>query len=296
MMYCASCGIAELDDVKLMDCDGCDLVRYCSDACQQDHRPEHEAKCKKRASELRDEILFKQPESTHLGDCPICCVPLAIEEEKVASLSCCSKVVCNGCAIAEFVRQRGQNRQYTSCPFCRCQLSQSQIDEETKKNLMKRVAANDPAALGKMGCMMRCDEGDYDEAFKYYTMAAELGDAMSHYNLSVMYKKGLGVEKDEKKKIYHLEEAAIAGHPEARHALASCEEDNGEIERAVKHLIIAANLGLEDAIKELKECYKRELVSKEDFAAALRGHHAAVKAMKSPQREAVEKIMYGQNR
>ena len=25
---CASCGIAEIDDIKLKDCDGCDLVKY----------------------------------------------------------------------------------------------------------------------------------------------------------------------------------------------------------------------------------------------------------------------------
>ena len=37
-MCCASCGIAEVDDIKLMDCDACDLVPYCSDECKADHR------------------------------------------------------------------------------------------------------------------------------------------------------------------------------------------------------------------------------------------------------------------
>ena len=55
--------ISELDDVKLIDCADCKSVRYCSDNCREDHRLEHEAKCKERAAELRDEILFKQPES-----------------------------------------------------------------------------------------------------------------------------------------------------------------------------------------------------------------------------------------
>ena len=45
---CASCGIAENDDVKLKECDGCDLVRYCSDECQRDHKSEHEEDCKER--------------------------------------------------------------------------------------------------------------------------------------------------------------------------------------------------------------------------------------------------------
>ena len=39
---CASCGIAAVDDVKLKRCnDGCDLVKYCSDKCQELHREQH---------------------------------------------------------------------------------------------------------------------------------------------------------------------------------------------------------------------------------------------------------------
>ena len=91
---CASCGIAEIDDIKLKDCDGCDLVRYCSDECQQDHKSEHEEACKKRAAELRDELLFKQPESSHFGDCPICCLPMPLDMAKSTMKGCCSKVQC----------------------------------------------------------------------------------------------------------------------------------------------------------------------------------------------------------
>jgi hypothetical protein len=54
----------------------------------------------------------------------------------------------------------------------------------------------------------------------------------------------------------------------------------------VKHFIIAANLGHDDSIQRLKDCFMGGAVSKEDFAAALRAHQAAVNATKSPQREA----------
>jgi TPR repeat protein len=155
---------------------------------------------------------------------------------------------------------------------------------------MKRVAANDPDAVCKMGTR-HYDEGDFDGALKYWERAADLGNVNSHYHLSRMYSEGEGVEKDEKKKIFHLEEAAILGHPYARYNLACYEVRSGQIERSVKHLIIAANLGVDQSINGLKQMYKDGLVSKEDFAAALRGHHAAVNATKSPQREAAQKYL-----
>lgn len=79
-MRCASCGTAAAaHDIQLKKCAACHLVRYCSVSCQRDHRPQHKRECKKRAAELRDELLLKQPESSYLGDCPICCLPLSID-------------------------------------------------------------------------------------------------------------------------------------------------------------------------------------------------------------------------
>jgi TPR repeat protein len=104
-----------------------------------------------------------------------------------------------------------------------------------------------------------------------------------------LYHNGEGVEKDEKKKVYHLEEAAIGGDPYARYLLASNECRNERIDRAVKHWLIAAKLGYDGSLKPLKQCYAAGVVSKEEFAAALRAHQAAVDATKSPQREAAMK-------
>ena len=283
---CASCGIAEVDDIKLVPCDDCDIVNYCSDECQRYHRSEHELECKERATELRDELLFKQPEGTHFGDCPICCLPFPLDPLKSRMQTCCSKAICIGCAYSSIVRHWEEKRLRT-CPFCRHIVPDTQ--EEADRRLMKRVEANDPAAIRKMGGK-HFDEGDYDGAFKYWTKAAELGNVEAHYELSIMYRDEECVEKDEKKEIYHLEEAAIGGHASARQNLGVYEERNGRIDRTVKHLIIAANLGLDSAMKGLKECYKDGIVSKDDFAAALRGHYAAVEATKSPEREAAAKF------
>jgi len=115
-----------------------------------------------------------------------------------------------------------------------------------------------------------------------------LGHAEAHYQLADLYRNGLGVEKDRGREIHHLEEAAIGGHPNARYNLGWEEEESGNIERAVKHWIISANLGDDDSIKPLMKYFKEGFVSKEDLAATLRAHQAVVDATKSPQREAAD--------
>ena len=114
MMCCASCGKSELDDIRLKPCDDCNSVCYCSDSCRHDHRPEHELKCKEyqeahKAAALCDEILFRQPESRHLGDCPICFLPLPVDLMQSIYYSCCSKMICNGCGHAHKLHQLQEN-------------------------------------------------------------------------------------------------------------------------------------------------------------------------------------------
>eukprot|EP00985_Skeletonema_marinoi_P029504 scaffold28035_cov211-Skeletonema_marinoi.AAC.7 len=284
--FCASCGIAEVDDIKLTTCDAnCKLVRYCSIACQREHRLQHKEECKKRVAELRDELLFAQPKSSHYGDCPICFLPLAINGRSNVLMSCCSKAICDGCSYANKIRGRRESLEQI-CPFCRHPVPAT--DAEIDANRMKRVEANDPIALRRVG--IRCyDEGDYGSACEYLTKAAGLGDAVAHYYLAVMYWEGKGVEKDEQMAVYHVEEAAIAGDPEARIILGAIEWNEGSKERAMKHYIIAAKLGDDDAVGKLKKGYLEGVLSKEDFASALRAHQAAVDATKSPHRDAAEK-------
>eukprot|EP00985_Skeletonema_marinoi_P021561 scaffold13283_cov71-Skeletonema_marinoi.AAC.2 len=262
---CASCGIAKVDEVKLM--------------------PQHKEACVKRVADLRDELLFKQPESTHRGDCPICMIPLSLDATKSRLMTCCSKIICIGCDYTSQVREAKASLN-SSCSFCRQPLPNH--NGRLAKYRMKRIEANDPVALCQHG-LTQDKKGDYSVAFEYYTKAAQLGDAEAHYQLAVLYQNGHGVEKDRGKEIHHLEEAAIGGHPDARYNLGCDEEDeSGNIERAVKHWIISANLGDDGSIKELMEKFKEGFVSKDDLAGALRAHQAAVDATRSPQRDAAE--------
>ena len=283
---CASCGIAEIDDIKLVPCDGCDLVKYCSDECKRDHKSEHKEECKTRAAELRDELLFKQPESTHKGDCPICMVPLPIHGNKSVIYCCCSKLICYGCVVANTQRNM-EMRLPHSCPFCR--ESTFITDEEQDKLEMKRIEMNDPVAICKEGGK-QYDKGEYRSAFEYWTKAAVLGEIEAHYRLSHLYREGKGVEKDEGKEIFHMEEAAIGGHPNARHNLGAHEWKQRNVERAVKHWVIAARQGNDNSMKTLLDFFKEGYLNKDDLAATLRAHKAAADATKSKLRDFAEKV------
>ena len=283
---CAGCGVKEDDDIKLKDCTACRIAKYCGVKCQKKHWPKHKEECKKRAAELRDEILFRLPESTHHDDCPICCLPLSIDTQKYGLYSCCCKRICNGCVYANEIREK-EGRFQHKCPFCRHPVPDS--DEKVKSNYMKRVEANDPEAMIQMSVHYN-NKGDYKKAFEFLTKAAKLGSMDAHFNLSRLYHDGQGVEKNKKKEFYHLEEAAIGGHPHARHNLGRVEESHGKMDRAVKHWIIAANMGCDKSLKKLTQLYRDRIISEEVFGTVLRGHKAAVDATKSPQRAVAEAV------
>ena len=125
-----------------------------------DHRPKHKRACKERVAELRDEILFRQPVSSHLGDCPICCLPLPLDIKQSIMHTCCSKLICEGCVLANFFKLN------SACPFCRSSVKKM----DTNKTRMKRAEVNDPVALREIG-VINYREGDYETANEYWTKA-----------------------------------------------------------------------------------------------------------------------------
>lgn len=271
---CANCGVAEIDDVKLEECGGCDLVKYCGDECREEHREQHSEECKHYRR------LFTQPDETYLGECPLCFLPM-LDTTETRFYTCCSQIICLGCIYANSLSNNWDIEKAGRCPFCRESVNDH---EKYKKRQKERIKANDPAALREMAKDLY-QEGDYDGAFEYLTKATESGDVDGHYSLGNMYWKGEGVEKDWKKSIYHWERAAIGGHSKARYFLAVMEASNGNVDRAVKHYIISANLGYELSMKALWGSYSSGNITKEDLDATLRTHQAAIDAAKSEHRD-----------
>ena len=99
---CANCGKGEEESVKLKSCTACKLVKYCSRDCQIAHRSQHKKECRRRAAELYDAKLFKQPPQK--DDCPICFIRLpSLDSTGWRYMTCCGKVICSGCFMHLFM-------------------------------------------------------------------------------------------------------------------------------------------------------------------------------------------------
>jgi hypothetical protein len=68
-----------------------------------------------------------------------------IDRLKSRFMLCCSNYICNGCVYSQMTNGNNNN-----CPFCR-EPSADDEEEDDIKRLMKRVKANNPAAMREMG-------------------------------------------------------------------------------------------------------------------------------------------------
>jgi len=259
------------------------MVKYCNRECQIAHRPQHKKECRKRAAELHDEELFKQPPPDE--DCPICMMRLPTLGLGKTYLACCGKSICNGCVHA--FRRRITKRKDDVCPFCRIPMPTS--DEETIKRYEKRIEMNDAQAIHNMGVYY--SKGlygfpqDYDKALELYNKAVQLGCSTAHNNIGNAYHRGSGVEINMKKAQHHYELAAMGGVAQARHNLGIIEGLTGNRDRALRHLMIAISSGYDESLKKVKFMYEKGYATKDYYKKALESYQAYLDEIKSEQRD-----------
>ena len=73
-------------------------------------------------------------------------------------------------------------------------------------------------------------------------------------------------------------------HIIARHNLGGLEYQSGNLDRALKHFMIAAGGGYKTSLSAIQEMFKRGVATKEDYAKALRAYQAYLGEIKSVQR------------
>jgi len=161
--------------------------------------------------------------------------------------------------------------------------------EETVKRYEKRIEMNDPRAIFNLGCRYRDGRlglpQNRAKAYELWHRAAELGNAEAYYNIGIAYMNGYGVEVDMKKIIHYWELAAMRGHVKARHNLGVVEGQAGNMDRALKHFLIAVKDGHLNSMENIKSMYREGEATKDDYAKALRSYQAYLDEIKSDQRD-----------
>ena len=281
---CANCG-KEGNSNNMNICNKCKMVKYCNAACKKKHRSKHKKACERRVAELYDEKLYTEPPPSE--ECPICMQPLPLDRNQVVFESCCGKTICNGCIYAMKI-SGGKDL----CAFCRKPKATSNEEEIKRvKNLMDNGNAYSFNFLGyAYNNGLRGMSQDYHKANELYLKAGELGCADAYFNLGNSYARGRGVEVDIKKARHYHELAAIAGNVQARHNLGSFEYEAGNIQRAKKHMIIAARAGEKDSLDCIKNGFRRGFITKDEYLNTLRAYHERQNEMKSDQREIAAQV------
>ena len=281
---CANCGKGEEENSKLKNCTACMMVKYCSRECQIAHRPQHKKVCRKRAAELHDEQLFKQPQAE---DCPICFQQLPVLNTGRRYQSCCAKEICAGCEYAPVYDNQGNQVDNKKCPFCRTPDPTS--NEEAIKRMMKRVEVGEAIAIFNLGNYYRDGRNgfpqDYDKALEMWHRAGEFGHSEAYVNIGYAYSIGRGVEVDKKKATYYYELGAMGGDAAARYNLALDEGNAGNWERALKHFMIAVRGGHNNSLKLIKQMYSDRHATKDDYTKALQVYQEYLGEIKSSQRD-----------
>jgi len=78
----------------------------------------------------------------------------------------------------------------------------------------------------------------------------------------------------------------MAGHEEARSNLGTIEAQSGNMNRAVKHWIIAASAGHHIAMHMLREIFEEGIVSRDVMDLTLTAYNSSCKEMRSEARDA----------
>ena len=279
---CANCGKGEESSGDLKACTACKLVKYCNRDCQIAHRPQHKKACKKRAAELYDERLFEEPPPPE--DCPICMLPPHLYDNSTGMTfhACCGKKICSGCIYAMF-----ESGAKDLCAFCRTPYAELNGEEvEKTKKLMEKGNADAFEHLAGYYAQGICGlPQDHAKANELYLKAGELGHAGAYFNLGNAYYNGNGVEIDAKKARHYYELAAMKGDVPARHNLGCFEGEAGNIQRAMKHLLISARAGDKLSLDTVKDGYMRGHVTKDQYANTLREYQKSQDEMKSEARD-----------
>jgi len=281
----------QLETVKLSDQNEADATTV---GDQDEARPPADAAVGDTNTK-EDAELWKPHPTTE--ECPVCMVPLYLNNTKHKYWVCCGKMLCKACceehdrALQVTNMKREKKKQpplEKTCAFCRSPFHKNDI--ELLKRYEERIGKDDTQAMLNLACKlmdgMNGLRKNDEKAFSLLNRAAGLGYTGAIGMLGTCAAKGQpGSIPDMTKAKEYCEDAAKKGDAPSRHNLARLLADEDNYDLAIKHWHLSAAAGCDDSIGSLWTCFYRDRLSKPDLEKALRAHKAASDEMKSEDRE-----------
>ena len=239
------------------------------------HRKSHKKACQKRAAELHDEELFKEPPVVE-EECPICMLPLPLQGTKIMFTICCGKYICRGCMHAQIKQDVMSGKKCDEagiCAFCRSHYSVAETEEQTIARIRKFAHNGNPNAMKELGVYFLDQSirlpNETANAKELLLRAGQLGNARAYHVLGNVHVE----EGDHKRGQHFWELAAMMGNAEARYQLGLIENDHGNHQRCVKHILMAARSGHDEALDAVREGFlKGGIYSKDEYDSALKAY------------------------
>ena len=253
-------------------------------------------------------------------ECVLCCHPLPLKLAESLYKSCCGKMICMGCILAQ---QRvlvigtdvklplkgskeeeqefmgiGHSERTSVCPFCNAK-DVFDDDTESLKRLYTRIDKyNDPKAMKMLGLYYMKGERGLPKNLKrgeeLLKRSYDLGNPEAAFKLSFLHSTRLvdnahepSPFRDEARMLKYLEEGARRGNAACMIDLGARAAQSGDHEEAVRQYMIAACSGRDEAMQNLMTYYRPPLsaISNDDFATTLRAHKVANDTRKSVPRD-----------
>lgn len=228
------------------------------------------------------DFLFQDPPPR--DECPICLsqIPVAFDlgGRKVVYQPCCGKMICGGCMLTT-AQEMEEGTLKKECPLCRTPTPST--SEEAIERLNKRIEMGDAMAIARMGFEYKTGglgilPVDDHKALELWHHAGHLGCQYALFNLAMAYMEG---RRSIREGFRYYVIAAVKGHEAARLFLGVYEECSGNIDRAMKHYMIAASAGEDNSVKAIGEGYKKGFVTKDDYENTLRAYQRSQDEMVS---------------
>ena len=235
-------------------------------------------------------------------ECPLCFVPLPLDEGAMCYNICCGKTICGSCRFEIWRAELAKNvtdvnklempteeeldAMKQSCAFCRT--VNPQTLEEDIERFEKKIREGDGRAATNLGIAYRIGALNFSEipkdeakCLQYFHLAADdLGSPQAMTELGSNYAR-----RDDAKAREYLERAVRLGYVNARCLLGTLDMVEGKPDLALRHWTLAAKAGDPGSMRQIWKAFNKELITKTDLESLLRSHKKACDEMNSEERE-----------